>query len=404
MLDAGAAGPGPFTADLRLAAERAAALATTTQLLAGASPATVGRPVVLTATVITGPGLGLPGSPPVTGAVAFAVDGQSVAAVRLILVNGLATASLTLDGLAPGDHRVVVAYGGDARYAPSDSGIALSVVGVPTATRLTADPNPSAAGQAVTLTAAVGVPDDPAGPAPTGTVTFTVDGEDRPPVPVATAGGRAVATLVVAGLGPGAHTVRASYGGDGRFGPSASAPAALLVNGAVLPAGGGPRVTALWRVGIAPRPTTLVLGFDRPLDPASAQDASHYRLVDPGGRALALASASYDPGTQTLTLRPRRPLGLFRRYALTLSGLVGASGLALDGDGDGHPGGDAALAVTRASLVPPAAAGPRRAAPGPGPGALAVDALLESGAPAGGVARAARWDRARPRTAGRPPR
>jgi hypothetical protein len=75
-----------------------------------------------------------------------------------------------------------------------------------TTTVLTSSPNPSTTGQAVTLTATV------TGDSPTGQVVF---GEPGYTLAVVDLNGSGVATTVVSSLGAGAHTLTATYSGDG---------------------------------------------------------------------------------------------------------------------------------------------------------------------------------------------
>jgi hypothetical protein len=61
---------------------------------------------------------------------------------------------------------------------------------------------------------------------PTGTITFTIDGTPRPPVPIVVVGGQSVATLVETSLAGGFHDVSVAYSGDSRF--SASTASGIL--------------------------------------------------------------------------------------------------------------------------------------------------------------------------------
>src|SRR5215470_6000985 len=88
-----------------------------------------------------------------------------------------------------------------------------------TSTSLTSTPNPSTAGQAVTLRATVS-PAPPATGVPTGTVTFR-DGAATLGAPVALTNG--VATLVTSALAVGSHSLTAVYSGDDDFLASTSA-------------------------------------------------------------------------------------------------------------------------------------------------------------------------------------
>ncbi len=76
-----------------------------------------------------------------------------------------------------------------------------------------------------------------------------------------------------------------------------------------------------------------------------------YRLVSAGrdrrfgtrdDRTLALRSAAYDPASMTVTLTPKGRTALSQPMQVVVRGsaLVDLALIALDGDGDGRPGGD----------------------------------------------------------------
>ena len=76
---------------------------------------------------------------------------------------------------------------------------------------------------------------------------------------------------------------------------------------------------------------------------------TNYRLTPISGRRLGrditITAAIYDPVARTVTLRPAVGVDLFRQYRLvvngsTPTGVAGATGLLLDGRGDGRPGTD----------------------------------------------------------------
>ena len=110
-----------------------------------------------------------------------------------------------------------------------------------------------------------------------------------------------------------------------------------------------------------------MLTFSEPLDPARAQDLGNYRLIliAHGGRLhlpVRLTAAVYDAASQTVTLHPARLLPLRFRYMLTVNGtsptgVTGPSGVLLDGNGDGQPGGNYVRTFGREIL-----AGPNRSA------------------------------------------
>jgi hypothetical protein len=112
------------------------------------------------------------------------------------------------------------------------------------------------------------------------------------------------------------------------------------------------------RFGIHAQPTTLVLTFDKPLEPTLAQDSANYRIVELGGsgRPIGIKAAVYDSATQTVTLSPVHHLNLHDRFRLTVvgtgaNGLTDTSGDLLDGRGDGDRGSDFITIVTAKNLV-----------------------------------------------------
>jgi hypothetical protein len=112
------------------------------------------------------------------------------------------------------------------------------------------------------------------------------------------------------------------------------------------------------RLGIHAQPTTLMLAFDAPLDPARAQDPSNYRIVDPRGRPVGLAWARYNAAAWAVLLRPSARLNVHHPYRLTVvgtapSGVADTSGRLLDGAGTGRPGSDFTTVVDLSSLVLP---------------------------------------------------
>jgi uncharacterized repeat protein (TIGR01451 family) len=118
----------------------------------------------------------------------------------------------------------------------------------------------------------------------------------------------------------------------------------------------GPTVVSLQRFGFHARPTRLVLTFSEALNPVRATDLVNYRLTGPTGGVVRILSAVYDPVTQTVTLQPARRLSLHRTFRLIVTsgsttGVTDLAGNALDGDGDGSPGGAFVGRINRASLA-----------------------------------------------------
>jgi hypothetical protein len=129
-----------------------------------------------------------------------------------------------------------------------------------------------------------------------------------------------------------------------------------------------PEVLSLQRFGFHTQPTSLVLTFSTPLDPATAVDVNNYQLsiirgVGRGGNLpgllIRVREALYNPEAQTVTIVPARRLDIHNLYLLTVNGsaaggIKGASGLLLDGTGNGTPGTNYAAIFSRKTLAGPA--------------------------------------------------
>lgn len=133
---------------------------TTTQLVSSLNPSTYGNAVTFTATV-TGAG-----STP-TGTVKF-LRGTSLLG-KSTLSGGTAAFTAQPTQLGAGTLSITAVYAGDSSHAASTSSVLQQVVTrAPTTTTFTSQPNPSTAGQSVTLTATVSA----APGVPGGSVTF----------------------------------------------------------------------------------------------------------------------------------------------------------------------------------------------------------------------------------------
>ena len=215
-----------------------------------------------------------------------------------------------------------------------------------TQTQVTAEPNPASVGQPVTFTAVV--TPGPGGVAPTGGVSFAVDGGAATIVPLNLVGGRMQASLTVSTLSEGSHTVVASYGRS----PGLAASSGVQVLDVILP----PAVISVRRSGFHADPTRIVLGFSTGLDPDRAQDVRNYRIVGPTGQVIAVDRATYSAATGTVILKPHGRLDLHRIYRLTVNGsspdgITSPSGVLLDGAGKGAPGSDYVTEIKAADLV-----------------------------------------------------
>jgi len=332
-----------------------AAPTSTTTLTSAPNPSTFGQTVTFSALVRNGTDTA--GTP--TGGVTFQEGGTVLGTGTL---DAAGTARFATASLAVGPHTITAIYGGDDSFLTSTSTPLTQTVLAPagpiaTTTSLAATPSPANSGQTVTFTARVGrAPGSPG--VPTGVVTFT---EGATVLGTGTLGGAGLATFSTAALAPGSHTIAASYGGDARFAPSSSPPIVETIV-AVPVDTEGPRVLGLRRFGFHFQPTVLVLAFDRPLNPADAQDVANYRIVGPRGLLVPVASAVYDPTARTVTLHPSGRLNLHWVYHLTVrgtppGGVRGLNGNLLDGAGTGRAGSDYVTSVTASNLVLPGGRG-----------------------------------------------
>jgi IPT/TIG domain len=108
-------------------------------------------------------------------------------------------------------------------------------------------------------------------------------------------------------------------------------------------AAAAPTVVSLMRFGFHMQQTTLVLTFSTALAGAPAENVNNYQLVTSTGASIPITSAVYDPASLTVTLTPSQLLNLQMVYQLTVigttpGGLTSATGVPLDGLGNGTPG------------------------------------------------------------------
>ncbi len=187
--------------------------ATTTELTPSKNPAAVKEAVTYTATVSPTPN---------GGTVAFTAGGNTIGGCGAVAVSA-GKATCTQNYQASGSRLIKATYSGNASFGGSSSATLEEVVADPTTTTLTAAPNPSLTGEAVTYTATVS-------PTPTnGAVTFTDGGTNVPGCAAVdvTAG---VAKCVVTYGSAGTHSIKAAYtGGSYRLG-STSATLTQTVN------------------------------------------------------------------------------------------------------------------------------------------------------------------------------
>jgi Carboxypeptidase regulatory-like domain len=109
-------------------------------------------------------------------------------------------------------------------------------------------------------------------------------------------------------------------------------------------------VTGATRVG-AGRHTAIDLTFSGPVNATDASDRTSYRLIAMGSPPLSgtrstalirIQKAIYDPTSDSVMLKTRRPLALKGRIEVKVIGraMMSPGGVLLDGRGDGIPGSD----------------------------------------------------------------
>jgi hypothetical protein len=359
------------------------------------NPADAGATVTFTALVSPAAGTGTP-----TGSITFTIDGTAAATVPLQVVGGSDQAIYSTSTLAPGTHTIVATYSGDSTFAGSATQQATETIKSPTqpgnpqatSTTLVSSASPSDVGASVTFTATV-APTNGAG-APTGSVTFTIDGVAQRSVPLRMVGGHDQATFSTATLAAGTHTIVAAYDGDATFAASTVPHSLTQVVVAPTPTGTPssrpgtarpPVVVSFKRYGIHKQPTRLVFMFSTAMDPARAQDVHNYLILNPARHEIPVRKAVYDPAARSVTVRPRRRINLHATYyvainAIGADGVANTQGVLLDGFGAGNAGNDYVSSLNRKNLVltpaeiqrrlprwlfqKPAASSP---APGPGP-------------------------------------
>ena len=179
---------------------------TATALTALPNASTFGQSVTFSATIAP------QYSGAVTGTVTF-YDGSTPIGSSAVSGNqaGIATSSLSA-----GTHSITAAYAGNTNFLPSGSAVLSQPVGVgATTVSVGSSLNPSSYLQAATLTAAVAGP----GGTPTGSVNFYDDGISLGTTPLS---GNGQASLTIATLAAGSHSITASYSGNSNFAASTS--------------------------------------------------------------------------------------------------------------------------------------------------------------------------------------
>jgi Bacterial Ig domain len=111
--------------------------------------------------------------------------------------------------------------------------------------------------------------------------------------------------------------------------------------------------------------TQIVIDFSGPLNASQAAKRGVYRLALPGSngsytarnaRVVLLKKPVYNATDYTVTLRPGRPFALTRKAELVIRGnppnaLRDSQGNRIDGNHDGHPGGNAIVLLSSSGVI-----------------------------------------------------
>ena len=186
--------------------------ASTTTVTSSANSSIYGQAVTFTAYV-----RGISGAPPPTGTVQFTVGGTNLGSPVNLTRGSAAIQDTSVTSLPVGNHSVKAVYNGDNNFKGS-TGVLSGGQTVNTAAStitLSSSIDPSLYGQAVTFKANVAGVSGAA--APTGTVQFTVDGNNLytgGPVPLSDG---SAASSAISSLSRGNHAVAANYSGDANY-------------------------------------------------------------------------------------------------------------------------------------------------------------------------------------------
>ncbi len=205
-------------------------------------------------TIAAGPdGIAL-GTGPVAGKLFVNTNGGTVVELNL----ETAAQTVIASGGSRGDFVAVDPYNGTLLLTQTDRIMRLvpGVFVIPphlltTTSTLEVTPAISNLGQTVTLTAVVAT----AGTGiPTGTVTFTIDGQAQAPVTLTEVGGLDQASFTISTLVPGTDAITATYSGDTTFAASGSNPVSATV---IAPSPTGPTAPTRTVLTARPRPANL---------------------------------------------------------------------------------------------------------------------------------------------------
>ena len=313
---------------------------TTTTVASSANPTTAGLALTYTATFTVTGGTAI--AP--TGAVSF-TDGATVLCAAAPVSSQAATCVVPNTGQLTGTHPITAVYTGDTNFVGSTGGLSQTVTAAPVAVTITSPGSPSDLAApvlyAITVAAANGSTLIP-GSTRSGTLTVadSVTGTVcTVAVPQSTVPGTSTWECLepAANMTAGAHTLTATYSGDGYFAPGANS----------------------WVQDVDMQPTGSTTTVASPGSPSYVGDPVTYtasvngnRLFAPTGPVAFYANAGAGdvviPGCAAVT--PASTSGSASTYACTEPGLqlpVGSQTIHAVFAGDGNYGGSAAPGITQ---------------------------------------------------------
>ena len=241
-------------------------------------------------------------------------------------------------------HTITASFTGTDGWLNSVDSLTQTVNRDATTTIIASSPGSPVLGQSVTFTATVN-PIAPAVGTPTGTVAFYVDGAQVGTSALEVVNGVPTAIFQDAGLSAGSHKIAAAYSGAPTFAAGTLVSSNLTVSPSIEPpsAQTPPQLTQVIRSVFHRTHSTLVLQFSEPLDPTRAVNLKNYAILHGHNQRVKIVSAVYNPVALTVTLRTKQRINPRGRYQLKVngvapSGLISASGVYLDGNGNGVAG------------------------------------------------------------------
>jgi uncharacterized repeat protein (TIGR03803 family) len=259
---------------------------TLTVLTTAPNPSDLEQTVTLTATVTAQNG-DIP-----TGIVTFESNGVEIGSTSL---NNSGVAVLTDSQLSPGSYNLTATYLGTPLMTGSTSNAVVQLVNPwrASTTTVTGAPNPSTVGQLVSMTAIVG----PVGPpTPTGTVSFTFNGDPISGCTAIPLSSSLSAICTDSTLPVGMDAVAATYSGDSNYGAS-SGWLTQIVN---------PVPVALQYVSIAPCRLVDTRPHNGGSGPIPGGTAESFVVPQLGGCNIPTTAAAF---SLNVTAVPPGPLG-----------------------------------------------------------------------------------------------